>query len=229
MTVQPALDGRCLAKPFTECTNDGCEREAEKRGMCNKHYLRWKKEFKRAGLPLPPAPPRPKWSADLAGDRPYDRQYREVTKHRLVAHSNADQESGCWLWQKALDRDGYGVIQAPRRDSAHRVAYLAFVGLITDGAVIDHRCHSEDLTCAGGRDCSHRRCVNPAHLELVTPGENTLRGRSPSAENARKTHCKWGHEFTPENTIQRHDGRACRACRRIASAAYKRRNKEAQR
>ncbi|MEU2236123.1 hypothetical protein [Streptomyces vietnamensis] len=126
----------------------------------------------------------------------------------------------------ALDRDGYGVIQATRRDSAHRIAYLVFRGSIERGLVIDHTCHTSDTSCPGGSECLHRRCVNPAHLELVEPGENTRRGKSPSALNAQKTHCRHGHQFTPDNTVIRDDGRACRACGRHAAAAYRRRKKE---
>lgn len=254
MTVQPALDGTIpnpprqraddyetwlieapagttghdLAKPYTECSDTDCHREGRKRGMCGMHYQRWKAESRRAGLPLPPAPPRPTWSADLTGDRPYDHQYREATKRRIAERSVVDPESGCWHWQKAIDKDGYGVCGAPRRNSAHRTAYLAFIGPIPAGMVIDHRCHSADATCPGGNACRHRRCVNPAHLDLVTPGENTQRGTSPSALNARKTHCHRGHEFTPENTYVTSTGRSCRACQRLAVAAYRNRKKRSQ-
>ncbi|MFE9372297.1 HNH endonuclease [Streptomyces sp. NPDC006711] len=165
--------------------------------------------------------------ASLTGTTAHDESYRERTRDRIQAHSIPDIASDCWIWQKALDRDGYGVIQATKRDSAHRVAYLAFIGPIPEGLVLDHTCHSMDTTCPGGSDCLHRRCVNPAHLEPVPPGENTQRGVSPSALNARKTHCHRGHKFTPENTYARPDGRACRACQNAACAEYKRRKKGA--
>jgi hypothetical protein len=64
--------------------------------------------------------------------------------------------------------------------------------------------------------CRVRHCVNPEHLEPVTPGENTR--RSPihiSVIRAARTHCKQGHEFTPENTYRHGPGlrwRSCRAC-----------------
>lgn len=224
---QPALDGSGAA---AVCRADDCTSQPVKRGMCGKHYQRWKKTLQRSGQPLPPVPPRAKRPVvSLTGTGTHDEQYRERTRARIQTHSRRDNESACWIWQKALDRDGYGVIQAIRRDSAHRVAYLAFVGPIPDGRVLDHTCHSTDAFCPGGNDCLHRRCVNPAHLEPVTVGENTQRGTSPSALNARNTHCHRGHEFTPENTYSRHDGRACRACQNTASSDYKRRKREAQR
>jgi hypothetical protein len=36
---------------------------------------------------------------------------------------------------------------------------------------------------------------------------------SPLAEYARQTHCKNGHELTPENTLTWHKKRGHRACR----------------
>lgn len=50
--------------------------------------------------------------------------------------------------------------------------------------------------------------------------DRTLHGRSrDSNQNTGKTHCKYGHEFTPENTIFRtspngRPARRCRECRR---------------
>lgn len=59
------------------------------------------------------------------------------------------------------------------------------------------------------------------HLELVTSRENTLRGVSPAAQRARRTHCPAGHEFTPENTYTQPSSgqRKCRTCVRDRAAA----------
>lgn len=219
--VQYALDGTCDV--------DECPNRPHARRMCNKHYLRWKRAHLRAGLPLPDGlGPEPRPVAEIAGNTPHDARYRERTRQRIRRNSKVNA-AGCWVWERAVDRDGYGITGTPKRDSAHRAAYLAFKGPIAAGAVIDHRCHTDDHHCLGGSDCQHRRCVNPDHLELVTPDENTRRGRSPSAVNAKKTHCHRGHEFNAKNTINRPDGRACRACHNATSAASKRRRKEAQR
>lgn len=70
--------------------------------------------------------------------------------------------------------------------------------------------------------CRNRRCCRPDHLEPVTHKENVLRGMAPSAINARKTHCKRGHEFTAENIYPSPDGvRRCRECRRLRHAERK--------
>lgn len=110
----------------------------------------------------------------------------------------------CWWWTACINPDtGYGTFWDGKVLSAHRWAYEHFVGPIPEGLHLDHLCRV-------------RRCVNPAHLEPVTLAENVRRG-----ERATKTHCKNGHEFTPENTIRRNKpGRECRTC---ANAAQRKR------
>ena len=109
----------------------------------------------------------------------------------------------CWLWTGATSSEGrYGTaICEKRQQPAHRVAYQLLVGPIPDGLDIDHLCR---VTL----------CVRPGHLEPVDHRTNVLRGTSKQAQNAVKTHCKRGHEFTPENTRMRPLGRNCRQCDR---------------
>lgn len=109
----------------------------------------------------------------------------------------------CWEWDGARNRHGYGVFSnrtLGRTFAAHRFAYEDRVGPIPDGLQLDHLCRNPP-------------CVNPAHLEPVTGIENLRRGRSLT-HMAERTHCKNGHEYTPENTYRppSYRGRMCRAC-----------------
>lgn len=88
-----------------------------------------------------------------------------------------------------------------RTKLAHRVAYMLTYGKIPGGYTIDHRCNVP-------------WCCNPKHLIAATQRDNIRRGKGLGAINARKTHCKRGHEFTPENTGTQKNGRYCVTCRR---------------
>lgn len=106
---------------------------------------------------------------------------RFIVNHdkRLSPHEYlVDEETGCWIWQRAISRSGYGRIsQNGKHLQAHRWYYEQKHGPIPEGLELDHLCHSEDPSCPGN-ECIHRRCVNPAHLEPVTHFKNMQRGRS---------------------------------------------------
>jgi hypothetical protein len=121
--------------------------------------------------------------------------------------AKVQKTDGCWLWLGGVNSGGYGSISRGHRQEGmvhvHRVSYEMHCGEIPQGLVIDHLCRN-------------RACVNPAHMELVTLGENVLRGEGFSARAARKTHCLRGHEFTEENTYRPPSGgRYCRLCIQI--------------
>lgn len=122
-------------------------------------------------------------------------------KIRKYIHGNTD---GCWLWTGGLSKNGYGNYW---NEGAHRTVYKSLMGDIPKGMQLDHLCRN-------------RSCVNPNHLEVVTCKENILRGRGLAAVNAKKTHCKRGHEFTEENTYLWKDHRICRECGRVRQSAY---------
>ncbi len=152
-------------------------------------------------------------------------------KARLLAKVEM-HPSGCWRWQGGTDQKGYGnFLIAPRRSQrAHIAAYEAFVGPVPDGLQLDHLCHTRDKSCKLGKDCPHRRCVNPEHLEPVTPDENRRRGRglyNLGARQVEKTHCPPGHPYDEANTYVRPNGaRNCRDCKRERDAAYRRTRRE---
>jgi hypothetical protein len=118
-----------------------------------------------------------------------------------------DKGDECWEWTGKRDPDGYGRFFV----SVHRLAYQWLVGPIPDGLQIDHLCRNPS-------------CVNPEHLEPVTPSENVRRSSSPAAINANKTECIHGHPFDDANTIIEANGtRHCRSCGRARVQRYKQR------
>jgi hypothetical protein len=125
---------------------------------------------------------------------------------RFWRYVGKGKPSECWIWQGATHDMGYGLIRGepPARLMlrAHRVAWEMMRGPIPAGLECDHICRN-------------RLCVNPDHLELVTHRTNSLRGISPPAINARKTHCPNGHLYDATNTYISPEGsRQCMTCRR---------------
>jgi hypothetical protein len=143
---------------------------------------------------------------------PADRQqtwYHELSGLQRIGLSTLeDQDTGCWVWQAATRTPGgYGVFQVGGRiQVAHRFSYRGYLGPIPDGLELDHLCR-------------RLLCVNPEHLEPVTPAENTRRSESPAGINARRTNCHNGHALAGENLIRDGKGRRCRECRNARQRA----------
>lgn len=129
-------------------------------------------------------------------------------------------DNGCWIWQGTGSPDGYGHFQpaaGEKRWMAHKWSYTMHKGAIPDGMQVDHKCHTDDTSCPGGAGCTHRKCVNPAHLEVVTASENTKRQRHYKRA---RTACPKGHLYAGDNLIEGSDGkRRCRECDRARKRA----------
>lgn len=127
--------------------------------------------------------------------------------------AKVEKTSGCWEWVGAITDTGYGLFGIKDvRYYAHRLSYEDSKGQIKSGLEIDHLCRNT-------------KCVNPDHLEAVTPRENKLRGTSPMALHARKIACPRGHAYNQENTYYRpgRKGKFCKKCPRVLYVPIKKR------
>ena len=130
------------------------------------------------------------------------------------------------VWTGAIGKGGRMMINTTTAGSATsvpRVTWQLKNGKIPEGHIVARR-----------ETCTNKACVEPAHFKLMEGEAGNVAATAakrrastvPPIEEAlkmirmRKTHCKRGHEFTPENTVIQSRGggngygRACRACRK---------------
>lgn len=133
----------------------------------------------------------------------------EDYKARIEANCQIEPFTGCWLWQGFVHKppNPYGATSYRGKNwRVHRLAYFLWKGPLNP--VLDV-CHSCDVKC----------CCNPDHLWQGTPKANMQDAAQKMIwSRQHQTHCKSGHEFTPENTYRSPatpNKRRCRECDRL--------------
>jgi hypothetical protein len=129
-------------------------------------------------------------------------QFERILARRVIS------PTGCWLWPGADDGRGYGQVNLGRRSAAgnklpekvHRAVWEHVNGPIPPDRELHH-------------DCRVTLCFRPdeEHVALeLTPAAHA------ALHAAERTHCRNGHERTPENVrIDPRTGqRYCRPCHR---------------
>ena len=125
-----------------------------------------------------------------------------MTVERMYSHVTV-AASGCHEWNGYRTYQGYGKTSlGSKAIRAHRLSWILQVGPIPDGLLVLHKCNNPS-------------CVNIEHLYVGTKRDNAfdcVKAGTHFSMGRGQTHCKRGHEFTPENTRMEGSKRRCMAC-----------------
>jgi hypothetical protein len=145
------------------------------------------------------------------------------TVSRFWSYARVGAPEECWFWTGAKRDGGYGMFYDGNRSvQAHRFALELRLGKPIGGGMV--ACHH----------CDNPPCVNPNHLFMGTRSDNSRdsmrKGRAFVPSHPRGVYllekCANGHLFTPDNTINRNDGRRCRTCKRASQSAWADNNRD---
>ncbi|MEW2011509.1 HNH endonuclease signature motif containing protein [Microbacterium sp. NPDC078814] len=126
---------------------------------------------------------------------------------RQRVESKTLRGEGCWAWSGAHANTGYAQVRENKKlHYVHRLVYAFHNGSVPDGMVVDHKCHN-------------RGCINPEHLQAVSPKQNNENRSGPARNNTsgyrgvyRITRSgKWGARLKDGPTVHREEGFATAA------------------
>lgn len=174
------------------CSVAGCERRHYARTWCELHYQRWQSngttdrqpyDRGRCSVEVCDRPARSRgglcnghhvWSFKRGGATPTHVLRPHMNPAEMLLRKGVpDPKTGCINWTGRFDAGGYGdcIDKTTGERRAHRVAWALARGPIPEGMTIDHLCWN-------------KACINVAHMEVVTRGENARRAMS-----GQRTHC----------------------------------------
>ncbi len=79
---------------------------------------------------------------------------KEEIQEYIKKNTDIDPITGCWIWKKYKDKDGYGSATVNTIIyKTHRLSYSVFIQSIEKGDFLLHSCH-------------RRECCNPSHLRV---------------------------------------------------------------
>jgi len=69
-------------------------------------------------------------------------KYQNEIRDRIRTNSKLNKDTGCWVWQGTIMKNGYGHMRFRGGDTTvHRISYIVFNGEIESHMIVRHKCH----------------------------------------------------------------------------------------
>lgn len=121
--------------------------------------------------------------------------------------SKVHKTDSCWFWMAGKNGNGYGYFWFENASvPAHRWIYCFFNGRLGYDIELHHKCQTPT-------------CVNPDHLQPLTPSEH-IKKHGMTFWQSNKTTCPNGHPYSGNNLYVCRKKRYCRICRRLYFRKY---------